>query len=382
MSSPRPQLLDSTLREGEQTAGVAFTREAKVEIARLLDAFGVDFIELGHPPVSPQVEETVREIAGLGLDAATLAHARANVGDVDLARATDVEWVGIFHAVRDEALRERFHVTLPQALERIQAAIGHAKEHGLKVRFTPEDTVRTSEGNLRAAVVAAREAGADRISIADTTGSATPGRIEELVRFVRAHGGLDVHVHCHNDLGLACANALAGLEAGARVVDVSVNGLGERTGIVDLATMAMVIAQTSNTTVPWDLTRLPELSGLVARESGIPVHPMAPVMGRNAFAHKAGLHVAAITRDPSHYEAFPPEQVGRTRSVSVDRYAGLATLEHKCRELGIDAQRPVLQRVLARIKNEETRTLSDEAFLRLVGQCQAQSAPVRPMTIG
>ncbi len=381
MSSSRPQLLDSTLREGEQTAGVAFSQEAKLEIARALDAFGVDYIEVGHPAVSPHVEATVRQVAALGLEAATVAHARAHAGDVDLARATDVEWVGIFHAVRDEALRDRFALSLPQALERIRTAIEHAKAHGLKVRFTPEDTVRTSEGNLRAAVVAAREAGADRISIADTTGSATPARIAELVRFVGHHARLDVHVHCHNDLGLACANALAGLEAGARVVDVSVNGLGERTGIVDLATMATLVARTSREKLPWDLTQLPRLCQRVARESGIAVHPLAPVMGANAFSHKAGLHVAAITRDPSHFEAFPPEMVGRTRMVSVDRYAGLATLEHKCRELGVHAPTAILQRALARIKSEESPPLGDEQFLQLLEQCGPQAAPARPLTV-
>lgn len=377
--APRPELLDTTLREGEQTAGVCFRPEAKVEIARALDAFGVDYIEVGHPAVSPQVEEAARAITALGLEADTVAHARATPQDVDRARAVDADWVGIFHAVRDEALQQRFRLSLEDALARIQGAIQHAKEHGLRVRFTPEDTVRTSQENLRAAVVAAREAGADRISIADTTGSATPQRIASLVAFVKETSGLDVHVHCHNDLGLACANALAGLEAGARVVDVSVNGLGERTGIVDLATMATLIAHTSQQAVPWELTRLPDLCGLVARESGIPVHRLAPVMGENAFCHKAGLHVAAVSRDPNHFEAFPPQMVGRDREVSVDRYAGLATLQVKCRQLGVTVDDGALRRVLVRIKNEECARLTDDVFLRMVEKEQGVASSARPM---
>jgi 2-isopropylmalate synthase len=365
----RPELLDSTLREGEQAAGVSFTPEAKVKIAKRLDTFGVEILEMGHPAVSPQLEQTCKQIAGLGLRAQTLAHSRARIEDVDLARRTGADWVGIFHAVRDEALRERFNIDLPQALERIQGAIEYAKAHGLRVRFTPEDTVRTSRENLQQAVIAARDAGADRISIADTTGSAIPATIADLVGFVRQESGLDVHVHCHNDLGLAVANAHAGLEAGARVVDVSVNGLGERTGIVDLATMATLLVQ-NGTQAPWDLTALPDLCQLVAEESGIGVHALAPVVGANAFSHKAGLHVAAVARDPRHFEAFPAELVGRTREVTVDRYSGIATLRHRCNQLGLHAEEEVLQQVLAIIKAQETRRVEDEALVRMVEQCR------------
>ncbi len=379
MAPSPPQLLDSTLREGEQTPGVTFRPEAKLRIARELDAFGIDYLEIGHPAVSQDVAKTVIQIAQAGLTAQTLVHARARIDDVDLARATDVPWVGIFHAVRDEALRERFNLDFPAALDRITGAIEHAKAHGLKVRFTPEDTTRTSRTNLEAAVHAAKEAGADRISIADTTGSATPDQIAGLVRSIHQITGLDIHVHCHNDLGLATANAFAGVQAGARVVDVTVNGLGERVGIPDLATMALLLTQNGHH-APWDLTRLPQIAETVSASSGIPVHPQAPVVGANAFSHKAGLHVAAVTRDPSHFEAFPPQLVGRTREVTIDRYAGRATLEHKCRSLDVRFDPPLIQRALQRVKEQDGR-LSDAQFLKIVEECRDPGPPARAMAV-
>lgn len=379
MATPRPQLLDSTLREGEQTAGVAFRPEAKLEIARQLDAFGIDYLEIGHPAVSQEVAKTVKQVANAGLEAQTLAHARARIEDVELARATDVPWVGIFHAVRDEALRERFNLDLPTALDRITGAVEHAKAHGLKVRFTPEDTTRTSTRNLEAAVRAAAAAGADRISIADTTGSATPDQVTRLVRMIRSATGLDIHVHCHNDLGLATANAFAGIQAGARVVDVTVNGLGERVGIPDLATMALLLTQHGHAG-RWDLTRLPAIAETVSAASGIPVHPQAPVVGAHAFSHKAGLHVAAVAREPSHFEAFSPDLVGRTREVTIDRYAGTATLEHKCRMLNVPFDGALIQRALLRVKDQDKR-LSDREFLQLLDECRDPARTARPVAV-
>lgn len=379
MATSRPQLLDSTLREGEQTTGVTFRPEAKLKIARGLDAFGIDYLEIGHPAVSQEVAKTVKQIANAGLDAETLAHSRARIQDVDLARACDVPWVGIFHAVRDEALRERFNIDLPAALDRITAAVEHAKAHGLKVRFTPEDTTRTSHANLDPAVRAAAAAGADRISIADTTGSATPDQISGLVRMIQNATGCDIHVHCHNDLGLATANAFAGIQAGARVVDVTVNGLGERVGIPDLATMALLLTHHGHE-APWDLTRLPMLAETVSEASGIAIHPQAPVVGAHAFSHKAGLHVAAVARDPSHFEAFPPQRVGRRREITVDRYAGTATLEHKCRSLNIPFDPALIQRALVRIKDQD-RSLDDAQFRQILEECREPARPERAMAV-
>ncbi len=361
----RPQLLDSTLREGEQTPGVRYRMEDKLAIARELDAFGVDYLEVGHPAVSEEVFRACQAIGREGLRAPTMAHARALREDIDLARQCDVTWVGIFYSVRDEALRQRFRRDLSEVVTQVQDTVAYAKEHGLKVRYTPEDTVRSPWGNVRRAAQAAVAAGADRISIADTTGCMTPARMASFVERLQAVVDVPLHVHCHNDLGLAAANSLAALEAGALVADVTVNGIGERAGITDLAQLSTAL-RLAHDQGHYDLTRLPALSERVARATGLPVAWQAPVVGRYAFRHNAGLHVAAVFHDPGHYESIPAELVGRSRSVTVGRFAGLVTLRYKCRELGVTVDDSVLERVLRRIKEMEVGDLPDEDILELL----------------
>lgn len=366
----RPEILDSTLREGEQTPGVHFSVDQKVEIARKLDEFGVDFIEAGHPMVSPEVRRGVAAVARAGLSAQVLAHARAVLEDIDAARACDADWVGIFFSVRNQALEQRFRKNLDEAVEAVQRAVSYAKQHGLRVRYTPEDTVRSPWENVRRISLAAVEAGADRISVADTTGCMTPTRMADFVARLRLAVGVPLNVHCHNDLGMAVANSLAAVEAGASLVDVCVNGLGERTGIAPLAETTVALRLNYGAEAPWRLEMLPELSRRVAQYSGLPVPAQAPIVGAHAFRHNAGLHVAAVFVNPDFYESIPARLVGRTRSVALDRFAGLPTLEYKCRELALDATPTQLERVLARIKEEERRWVSDDEFRRMLDEAR------------
>jgi 2-isopropylmalate synthase len=370
MSPPRPtrpELLDSTLREGEQTPGVRYRLEDKVAIARELDAFGVDYVEVGHPAVSDDVFRASKAVANAGLRAQTLAHARALREDIDRARQCDVEWVGIFYSVRNEALEQRFRRDLDQVIGTVQTVVQYAKDHGLKVRYTPEDTVRSPWTNVRKVAQAAVAAGADRISIADTTGCMTPSRMAAFVERLRAVVDVPLHVHCHNDLGLAVANSMAAFDAGAQVADVTVNGIGERCGITDLSSLATALrVAEGRTDLPWDLTRLPTLAQMVESASGLPVAWQAPVVGRYAFRHNAGLHVAAVFHDPGHYESIPAHLVGRSRSITVGRFAGLVTLQYKCRELGITADDATLARVLRRIKEMEVGDLPDAELLAML----------------
>ena len=363
----RVKILDSTLREGEQTPGVDFTLEQKLEIARRLDAFGVEYIEAGHPAVSPEIERAVREVARLGLDAEIVAHSRAIKSDIDLARRTDADWVGIFFSVADKRLEDSFRKNIDQAISLIQDCVAYAKAHGLKVRYTPEDTVRSRFENVRRVAVAAAEAGADRISIADTTGYMTPTRMHDFVS--RLRGILPtrtaVGVHCHNDLGMAVANSFAAVEAGAEVVDVTVNGLGERTGIAPLAEMAVALRLRGGAQNAWKLDMLPEISELVERHSRIPVWRQAPIVGANAFTHNAGLHVAAVLMRPEHYESVPAELVGRTRRLVVDKMAGRPTVKYRLEALGLDASEAMVDAVLAYVKRRSINDASDTDLVRI-----------------
>ena len=368
MSGHAVQLLDSTLREGEQTPGVSFTLDQKLAIARALDGFGIDFIEAGHPAVSDEILRATREIAHLGLDAEVVAHSRALKSDVDLALKTDADWVGIFFSVADKRLEEQFRKDIHQATALIHDAVSYAKAHGLKVRYTPEDTVRSDLNKVIHISRAAAEAGADRIGVADTTGAMTPRRMHDFVAALRAAlpARTAVGVHCHDDLGMAVANSLAAVEAGASVVDVTVNGLGERTGIAPLAEMAATLRLRGPCqTAPWRLDRLPGLSALVAEASGIPVPRQAPIVGANAFTHNAGLHVAAVLLNPEHYESIPAELVGRTRRLVVDKMAGRPTVKYRLEALGLDASDPMVDAVLAYVKRRGVNDAGDDDLRRI-----------------
>lgn len=361
-----PQLLDSTLREGEQTRGVQFTTEDKLAIAEALDAFGVDFLECGHPAAAPTVAHDVAAVADLDLRAATLAHARALPEDVDAAAATGVDWVGIFFSVSDRAQEARFRRDVEASIDLVTRAIERARDHGLRVRYTPEDTVRSDPATVLRVAQAAAEAGAERIGVADTTGCMTPATFGPFVRGLVEELDVGVNVHCHDDLGLATANALAGVDAGARSVDVAVNGLGERAGIASLAEVATALTVTGR--VPrgtWNLEALPALARLVAEASGVPVAPTAPVVGRNAFSHNAGLHVAAVLVDPDFYESVPAHLVGRERTIVVDRLSGTAAVAHRLEALDLGATPEEVATVLRIVKSQDLNDVTDHDLARI-----------------
>ncbi len=369
-------VLDSTLREGEQTPGVAFDLHIKLAIADALDAVGVDVIEAGHPAVSDEIRSAVEALSGRGLRAVVAAHARSLDRDVALALECGVGFLGIFYCVSDDRLGDQGK-TLSSAVDQIAGVVARARQSqpGLLIRYTPEDAVRSPFENVVAAASAAVEAGADIISVADTTGMTIPGTPRSLYDFVSrlrerlAGRGLAprIAVHCHNDRGLALANALDGVRAGAAIVDASVLGLGERAGIVDLATLLAVLAIDMGEN-RFDLARLPELYALVSRYAGVPVPVNLPVCGANAFTHCAGVHTQAAIRNPLHYQSLPPEPFGRRSQIALDHMSGMATLRHCLDRIGerdIDPELAGL--VLAKVKEVGARGRSiDDAELAYI----------------
>ncbi|MDK2983316.1 MAG: hypothetical protein PWP19_794 [Thermococcaceae archaeon] len=353
------QLLDSTLREGEQSPGVNFSPEQRLEIAVALDDFGVDFIEVGHPAVSKDVSEGIRLISEQGLRANLLAHSRALRKDIDLILDLNIDWIGIFFCLSNACLQRRFGITLEKALERVESAILYAKDHGLKVRFTPEDTTRTEWENIERALELARELKVDRVSIADTTGSAHPLYFYELVRRVVSFG-IPANVHCHNDLGLALANAIMGIEAGATLVDATINGIGERVGIVDLIQISTLLTYHYGIK-KYKLENLYGLSKLIEQITGIKIQRHYPIVGENAFVHKAGLHVSAVIKDPSFYEFLPAEVFGRERSIHIDKYAGRDSIRFYLEKAGIkDENGEVVEKLLDVVKNSRKSFTPEE----------------------
>ena len=308
------RVIDATLREGCQAPGVAFSPKESAEIAKLLVRIGVDMVECGHPasPKEGPRIEAVREVLG---SVPLLCHARATLSDVRAAADAGADWVGVFIGVSPVWLATRTGLSRELTLKRIEDVMREAVRLGLRVRFTVEDTSRTDAEDAAAAFNAALEAGASRICFADTVGVLGPletyDRLASLkVRFPAT----EIEVHLHDDRGLALANALAAVEGGSSWVSTSINGLGERCGVVDLASFLANLAFLGQR----QITR-PELlhaaSERVAAHAHAPVDARRPVVGEHAFTHTARLHKLAMARDARAYEWIDPIVVGRTHTL-------------------------------------------------------------------
>ena len=310
---PTPYIIDTTLREGAQASGVRFGEEESAEIARALVLLGIDMVECGHPMISDVETRRVRATVTACGEVPVLAHARAHFEDIDSVKTTGAQWVGIFLGVNSISRNCRVRFKQPMH-EMIGKAIDHAKNIGLKVRFTIEDGSRTSWSELVKGYRAALEAGADRLCFADTVGLLCPWEVEEIIgKLSHEFAEHDLEVHFHDDRGMANANALNAVRTGANWVSSSINGIGERCGISD--TLALLV---NFDALKWRRLRngcaLQYISKLVQAHSRLVVDRWRPITGANAFTHVAKLHRRAVLRDEQAYAWTNPEAVGRMNS--------------------------------------------------------------------
>ncbi len=356
------EILDSTLREGEQTPYVNFLLDEKIEIARLLDRIGVEMIEAGDPSVSPNISVAMRKIAALRLDAQIVAHSMATRACIDNAKACGADRVAIFYATSKIHLETKLKKTPEEALQIICDAIHYAISLGLKVRFTPEDASRTDFDFLARVCNAAIDAGADRISYADTVGIFQPHQMHAQIKKLRAQlKPVKIDLHCHNDHGLALANAMAGIRAGADCIHTTVNGMGERAGIPDLAETVLAFHNLEGVG-KYDLRYLTELSAYLEKVSGFFLAPNKPVTGLNAFTHKSGVHTNGVLKNPSTYESYDPAVIGRERRIVIDKYTGKKAVAARLGEYGILLETDELERIVEQIKTVgDTRKLLFDA---------------------
>jgi len=376
-------ILDSTLREGEQTPGVVFTVEQRVEIAKALSDIGVTMIEAGHPAVSADIYEGIKRIVKMKkegvITSEILGHSRAVKRDIEVAAELEVDRIAIFYGISDIHLKAKHHVTKEEALKIISETVSYAKSHGVKVRFTAEDATRADYQYLLEVIKTAKDAGADRISIADTVGVLYPPKTRELFKDLTSRfPDVEFDIHAHNDLGMAVANALAAVEGGATIIHATVNGLGERVGIVPLQVVVAALKYHFGVEVV-KLEKLPEVASLVEKYSGIPMPPNFPITGDYAFVHKAGIHVAGILNDPSTYEFMPPQTFGRNRDYVIDKYTGKHALKDRFEKLGVKLSDSELDQVLAKIKaNPSTRFYRDVDLLELAENVTGRILKPRP----
>jgi 2-isopropylmalate synthase len=377
------EILDTTLREGEQTPFVNFTVEEKVEIAKMLDRVGVDMIEAGDPSVSTNVAKAIERIASLGLRAEIVAHSTATRSGIERAEACGANRVAIFYATSQIHLDHKLHKTQKEALDVIQEHVCYAKSLGLRVRYTPEDASRTDFDFLVDVCDAAIQAGADRISFADTLGIMQPHMMFERMRmFRRRLSPCKIDLHCHDDYGLALANAMAGIRAGANCIHTTVNGMGERSGIPDLAETILAFHNLEGWE-KFDLRPLMELSGYLEKTTGFFLAPNKPITGQNAFSHKSGVHTNGILKDPRTYEPFDPSILGRERKIVIDKYTGRSAVAARLDEYGIEVSGAELEVIVSRIKNigDQRKQLFDADILEIAEQITGREIDVIPHDI-
>jgi 2-isopropylmalate synthase len=366
MANPRDPnrvlIFDTTLRDGEQSPGISLNTQEKLEIAQQLARLGVDVIEAGFPITSPGDFEAVQEISRRVDGPVICALARTAAGDIERAweavRDAARPRIHVFIATSDLHIRHKLQTTRKDVLGQAQAAVAHARQLTSDVEFSPEDGFRSDREFMSEVIAAAIEEGATTINVPDTVGYATPeeyaAMFTELYERVPALRDVTVSVHCHDDLGLAVANSLAGLQAGCRQVECAVNGIGERAGNASLEEVVMVLhtrAPYLGLTTGVDTTEIARTSRLVSRLTGYPIQPNKAIVGRNAFAHESGIHQDGVLKERTTYEIMDAVTVGlEANSIVLGKHSGRHALQQALAELGFEVSGQTLNMAFKRFK--------------------------------
>lgn len=360
---------DTTLRDGEQTAGVVFSKKEKIAIARMLDGIGVQELECGIPAMGEEERDSIRALVDLGLSARLITWNRAVIPDIQASLDCGITAVDISLSVSDQMIAHKLHKSREWVKEQLKTALGFAKAHNLYVSVGGEDASRADIGFLCELMEITRELGGDRFRFCDTLGILDPFTMYDRVSALRSGvPELDIEVHTHNDLGMATANAIAGIKAGARFVNTTVNGLGERAGNAALEEVVMGLKHACGIDPGVDTHRFVEISRFVGKASQRPVPAWKAVVGERVFSHESGLHADGVLKNPLNYEGFDPAEVGLHRHIVVGKHSGTSGLVERYRNMGIDVNRKeavcLMEQVRA-IAQRMKRPLSDKDLRRL-----------------
>ena len=377
------RVFDTTLRDGEQSPRTSFSYEDKREIAAALDDMGTHVIEAGFPVNSDAEFEAVRDIAD-ATSATTCGLARVVDKDVEAALDAGVDMVHVFASTSDVQIEDSMHSTREDVKRRSVEAVERVVESGTTVMFSPMDATRTDEDYLIEMIEAVTDVGVDWINVPDTCGVATPNRFGDLIEVVDAHTTASIDVHTHDDFGLATANALSGIEAGADQAQVSVNSIGERAGNAAYEEFVMAVESLYQTDTGIDTTGITELSRLVEAKSGIDVPGNKPVVGQNAFSHESGIHAAGVIENSDTFEpgVMTPDMVGATRELVMGKHTGAHSVRERLNDAGFaptdEEVRAVTRRVKDKGADDERVTMQDvESFAQEVGVTREDPEEVR-----
>lgn len=355
-------IFDTTLRDGEQAPGIALTPDEKIQIAQKLDKLGVDIIEIGFPASSEGEREAAKNLKSIGLDATLCGLSRLVKNDVDAVIDSDLEYMHTFIGTSPLHRDYKLKMSKEEIIDKTIRTIEYGKDHGLTVEFSCEDATRTELDYLLEVYNAAESAGVDKINVPDTVGILVPTTAKTLINKLRPNIKVPISVHFHNDFGLAVANSVMAVEEGANQAHLTINGLGERAGNASLEEFVITLRIAYGIDLNIDTTQLFNLSDFVSKITGFELPPNKAIVGKNAFAHEAGIHVQGILNNSETYEPIPPEIVGQSRKIALGKHAGMNGLKAKLKEFHLELNDEQVKNVFKKIKavGDKGKILNDE----------------------